>query len=140
MRNVILEGNTRIKTEKLTADLELHSGKPFMTAVREADKNRMLLKYGSIGFIDARIVCEPRFTKQLGVVDLIYKIEEREPFMMDELRIKGNGQTNEKVIQHEAVMGRHLPGEKRIRNRIEIFHGQPTALGYSLNDSGKDWT
>jgi hypothetical protein len=58
-----------------------------MMAVRDSDKKRMLLKYAAIGFIDAQIACEPRFTNQLGIVDLVYKIEEREPFMMEELRI-----------------------------------------------------
>ena len=87
VRNVIIEGNTKIKTEALRKDLELHSGKPFMMAVRDADKNRMLIKYGEIGCIDAQIECEPRFTDQLGVVDLVYKIEEREPFMLGELKI-----------------------------------------------------
>ena len=90
VRNVIIEGNTKIKTEKLTEDLELHSGKPFMMAVRDADKNRMLLKYGEIGCIDAQIDCEPRFTNQLGVVDLVYKIEEGEPYLLGELEIEGN--------------------------------------------------
>ena len=88
VRNVIIEGNTKLKTEKLQEDLELHSGKPFMMAVKEADKNRMLIKYGEIGCIDAQIACEPRFTNQLGVVDLVYKIEEHEPFMLGELKIQ----------------------------------------------------
>jgi RNA polymerase sigma factor (sigma-70 family) len=79
VRNVIIEGNTRLATEKLCEDLELHSGKPFVMAVKDADKNRMLIKYGEIGFIDAQITCEPRFTDQLGVLDLVYKIEENTP-------------------------------------------------------------
>ncbi len=93
VRNVIIEGNTKIKTETLRKDLELHSGKPFILAVREADKNRMLIKYGEIGCIDAEIDCEPRFTDQSGVVDLLYKIEEHEPYMLGELRIVGNART-----------------------------------------------
>ena len=56
-----------------------------MLAVRDADKNRMLIQYGEIGCIDAQIKCEPRFTDQLGVVDLVYSIEEREPFSLGEL-------------------------------------------------------
>jgi outer membrane protein insertion porin family len=44
VRNVIIEGNKKIKTEALRKDLELHSGKPFLMAVREADKNRMYIK------------------------------------------------------------------------------------------------
>ena len=134
VRNVIIEGNTKLKTEKLREDLELHSGKPFMMAVKEADKNRMLLKYGEIGCIDAQIVCEPRFTNQLGVVDLVYKIEEHEPFMLGELQIQGNGRTKDKVIRREAVMAGLLPGEVLDKNRIEIFERRLMGLGYFMND------
>ncbi len=134
VRNVIIEGNTKLKTEKLRDDLELHSGKPFMMAVKEADKNRMLIKYGEIGCIDAQIVCEPRFTNQLGVVDLVYKIEEHEPFMLGELKIQGNGRTKDKVIRREAVMAGLLPGEVLDKNRIEIFRRRLMGLGYFMND------
>ena len=38
VRNVIIEGNTKIKTAALTEGMELHSGKPFLQAVRDADE------------------------------------------------------------------------------------------------------
>ena len=110
VRNVVIEGNSKIKTETLRKDLELHSGKPFIMAVREADKTRMLIQYGEIGCIDAEIGCEPRFTDQPGIVDLVYKIEEREPYLLGELRIVGNARTKDKVIRREAVMAGLLPG------------------------------
>ena len=134
VRNVVIEGNTKLKTEKLQDGLELHSGKPFMMAVKEADKTRMLIKYGEIGCIDAQIVCEPRFTNQLGVVDLVYKIEEHEPFMLGDLKIRGNGRTKDKVIRREAVMAGLLPGEVLDKNRIEIFRSRLQGLGYFMND------
>ena len=56
VRNLIIEGNSKLKTEKLCEGLELHSGKPFTMAVKEADKNRMQLKYTEIGHINAQIV------------------------------------------------------------------------------------
>jgi outer membrane protein insertion porin family len=134
VRNVILEGNSKIKGETLRADLELHSGKPFMMVVRDADKNRMLLKYGDIGCIDAQITVEPRFTNQLGVVDLVYKIEEGEPYTLAELRVQGNTRTRDKVIRREAVQAGLLPGELLDRNRIEIFRRRLMTLGYFMND------
>jgi outer membrane protein insertion porin family len=134
VRNLIIEGNTKIKTEKLTDNLELHSGKPFMMKVKEADKNRMLLKYGEIGCIDAQIVSEPRFTNELGVVDLVYKIEEHEPYMLGELRIQGNARTKDKVIRREAVMAGLLPGEVLDKNRMILFERRLKQLGYFMND------
>ena len=76
---MIIEGNTSIGSDELRKDLELHSGKPFSRAMKEADKNRILLMYGAIDFIDAQITSEPRFLSERGVVDLVYKIEENEP-------------------------------------------------------------
>jgi outer membrane protein insertion porin family len=134
VRNVIIEGNRRIKTDALRKDLELLSGKPFMLAVRDADKNRMLIQYGEIGCIDAQIKCEPRFTDQLGVVDLVYSVEEREPFSLGELQIVGNDRTKEKVIRREAVMAGLLPGEVLDKNRIELFRRRLMSLGYFMND------
>ncbi len=137
VRNVIIEGNTKIKTEKLREGLELHSGKPFVMATREADKNRMLIKYAEIGCIHAQIVCEPRFTNELGVVDLVYKIQEGEPFMLDELRIPGSGRTQEKLIPREAVSASLLPLEVLDKNRIEIFRRRLMQLGYFINDPNR---
>jgi outer membrane protein insertion porin family len=134
VRNAILEGNSKIKSETLKSDLELHSGRPFMMAVRDADKNRMLLKYGEIGCIDAQIIVEPRFTNQLGVVDLVYKIEEGEPYTLAELRVQGNTRTRDKVIRREAVQAGLLPGEVLDRNRIELFRRRLMTLGYFMND------
>jgi outer membrane protein insertion porin family len=134
VRNLIIEGNTKIKTETLRKDLELHSGKPFIMAVREADKTRMLIKYGEIGCIDAEINCEPRFTDQTGVVDLMYKIEEHEGYMLADLQIKGNSRTRDKVIRREAVMAGLLPGEILDKTRVELFRRRLMGLGYFMHD------
>src|SRR5262249_15832020 len=99
-----------------------------------ADKRRLYIKYGEIGCIDAQIECEPRFTNQLGVVDLVYRIEEHEPFRLAELVIEGNARTKDKVIRRDAVMAALLPGEVLDKNRIEIFRRRLSALGYFMNN------
>ena len=135
VRNVIIEGNTKIKTEKLREDLELHSGKPFMMAVREADKNRMLIKYGEIGCIDAQIVVrapvhQPARRRRSRVQDR----GARAVSCWASCEIQGNGRTKDKVIRREAVMAGLLPGEVLDKNRIEIFRRRLMALGYFMND------
>ncbi len=129
VRNVVIEGNTRLKTETLRQDLELHSGKPFTMVLREADKNQMLIKYGQIGCIDAHIEVEPRFTDQLDVVDLVYKIEDGEPYLLGELQFAGNGRPSEQIFRRDAVMARLLPREVLDKTRIEIFRQHLTNLG-----------
>ncbi len=130
VRDVIIEGNNKIKTAVLKDDLELHSGKPFLQAVRDADKARMLIKYNEIGCIDTAIDGSPRWTNQPGIVNLVYKIEEGEPYLLGELRIQGNSRTRDKVIRREAVQAGLLPGEVLDKNRIEIFQKRLAALGY----------
>jgi outer membrane protein insertion porin family len=134
VRNVIIEGNSKIKTDVLMKDLELHSGKPFMMAVRDADRNRMLIKYNELGCIKTNIMVEPRFTNQDGVVDLVYKIEEGEPFLLGELRIVGNARTRDQVLRREANQAGLLPGEVLDKNRIEIFRRRLASLGYFQNN------
>ena len=92
VRNVILHGNSDIDTEELRKDLELQSGMPFSAALRDADKNRMLFKYNKIGCIDVQIRCEPQFTNQPGVVDLVYKFEDVEPYLLSELKVRAKAQ------------------------------------------------
>ncbi len=139
VRNLIFEGNKKIKTAELREGLQLHSGKPFLDGVREADLKLMKSRYGALGCIDTQINFEPRFTNELGVVDLVYKIEEGEPYLVGELLIKGNTRTKDKVIRREAVMAGLLPGEILDQNRIDLFQRRLQSLGYFHNspDMGK---
>ncbi len=103
VRKVILQGNSKLNTPKLMDDLELHSGKPYLVNVRDADKNRILIKYNEIGCIDTEVGVEPRFTSEPGVVDLLYTIREGEPYLLGVLDIEGNDRTKDKVIRREAM-------------------------------------
>jgi outer membrane protein insertion porin family len=137
VRKVIIEGNSKIKTEALMADMQLHSGKPYLLTMRDADKNRILIQYNAIGCIDTEVGVEPRFTSDRGVVDLLYRINEGEPFLLGELEIDGNDRTRDKVIRREAVQAGLLPGEILDKNRLEIYKRRLTMLGYFANDPQK---
>ena len=121
VRNLVFEGNAKIKTNELREGLQLHSGKPFLDALREADLKLMMARYNALGCIKTQIDYEPKFTNQLGVVDLVYKIDEGEPFLVGELKIVGNTRTKDKVIRRESRDGgpaaRRGPGQEPARNR-----------------------
>ena len=114
--------------------MELHSGKPFLDSVRDADKNRLLAKYYEIGCIEAEVVIEPKFTEQHGVVDLVYKIEEKDSYLLGELEIRGNARTKDKVLRREAVQAGLLPGEVLDKNRIDMYKRRLGSLQYFGND------
>ena len=64
------------------------------------------------------------------MVDLVYRIEEGEPYLLGELIVRGNERTKDKVIRREAAMAGLLPGEVLNMNRIEIFK-ERLGVGYS---------
>ncbi|MGA8349665.1 MAG: POTRA domain-containing protein, partial [Isosphaeraceae bacterium] len=51
VRNLIFEGNQKIKTAELREGLQLHSGKPFLDGVREGDLKLMASRYNALGCI-----------------------------------------------------------------------------------------
>jgi RNA polymerase sigma factor (sigma-70 family) len=139
VRKVIIEGNTEIKTEELREDLELRSGKPYVKSFNEADKNRMLIKYGELGFIDAQIVCEPRFTNELGVVDLVYKVEENGPSFFSESTVRANHSS--KKPPAPIISAIHFVGDETIPSaytfdRIATRAGQPLDRNWIQADVG----
>ena len=99
----------------------------------------MIAKYNEIGCIDTQILPEPKYTDEPGVVDIVYRIEEGEPYTFGELKILGNERTKDKVLRRESVMAGLLPGEPLDANRIEIAKKRLGNLGYFLHapDQGK---
>ncbi len=115
VRNAIIEGNTKLETAVLKAGLKLHSGRPYLQSVRDADKNRMLMKYSEIGYIDAHVAVEPKVTNESGVIDLVYKIQEGAPHLLGELKIEGSARTRNRVIDRgpdSTAPGRSSPGNR----------------------------
>ena len=130
VRKLVFEGNKKIPTEKLLEGMTLHSGQPFRDTMRDADRKTLISKYYSIGCIDTQILPEPKVTDEVGVVDLVYKIEEGETYYLGFLEVRGNERTRDKVIRREAVMAGLLPGEVLDLNRLETFRKRLDGLQY----------
>src|SRR4051794_14343455 len=133
VRNVAFEGNKKISTEALKQGLAMHSGQAILDTLKEADRKSLIAKYNDIGCIDTQIIPDPRLTDQPGVVDLLYRIEEGEPYLLGELKIRGNERTRDKVIRREAANAGLLPGEVLNLNRLEAYKNRLNALGYFVN-------
>ena len=134
VRNISFEGNEKIPTAKLREGLTLHSGQPILDSVKEADRKNLVAKYNEIGCIDTQIMPEPRYTDEIGVVDIVYHVQEGEPYILGELKIVGNERTREKVVRREAVMAGLLPGEPLDANRIQIFKQRLAGTGFFQNN------
>ncbi|WP_165068332.1 BamA/OMP85 family outer membrane protein [Paludisphaera rhizosphaerae] len=130
VRNLIFEGNKQIQEEQLRQGLALHSGQPFLDAVRDNDRNTMLKQYYELGCIKTQINAEPRFTNEPGIVDLVYKIEESTAFNLGEIKIRGNSRTRSDVILREFWQAGLVPGEVLDKNRMEMAQKRLANLSY----------
>ena len=130
VRDIIFEGNEKLTEEQLRDGLALHSNVPFNDNLREADRKAIETKYFQIGCIDTRILPEPRYVNERGVIDLLYRIEEGKPYILGQLIVKGNARTRDKVIRREADMAGLLPGEPLDPTRIELYRKRLGNLRY----------
>lgn len=139
VREIRFEGNQKLATAALREGLVLHSGQPFSDALRTLDAASLRSKYSRIGCIDIQIAPEPTFTATPGVVDLVYKVEEGDQYILGKIEIKGNARTREKVIRREFVQSGLLPGEPLDGTRIEGAKQRLGNLQYFVTapDQGK---
>ena len=137
VRNIKFEGNKLIPTEQLREGMVMHSGQPFSDELREADRKKLEEKYGEIGCIDAQIEAERRYADpehQPGVIDLVYHIQEGEPYLLGHLFIRGNARTKDSVLRREAEMAGLVPGEPLNLTRVETYKKRLVNLRYFVVD------
>ena len=130
VRNISFEGNKRIPEAQLREGLVLHSGQPILDSLREADRKKLMSRYQALGCIDTQILPDSRYTDKPGVVDLVYKIEEGEPYFVGFFDVFGNERTRDKVIRREAAMAGILPGEPLDATRIDTLKKRLGNTGY----------
>ena len=122
VRNVIIEGNSKIKTEELregpgaALGQAVHDGGARSRQEPDADQVRR----DRLHRRSDRLSSPGSPTSSASSISCT-RSRKREPFMLGELEIQGNGRTKDKVIRREAVMAGLLPGEVLDKNRIEIF-------------------
>jgi outer membrane protein insertion porin family len=87
VRNVQVVGNEVFHTDPLLEALTLKPNKPFSNAEMQKDLNLLRDLYGSQGRIFAQVDANPRFVEEPGQIDLIYKIQEGEPFRVGQINV-----------------------------------------------------
>lgn len=137
VREIQFDGNKLLTEAQLRDGLVLHSGQAFSDTVFDVDRKSLEGKYGEIGCIDAQIDVERKYVdpaKQPGLVDLVYHIQEGDPYLLGELRFQGNARTKDSVLRREAEMAGLVPGEPLNMKRVEIFKKRLENLNYFIKD------
>ena len=134
VRKIIIEGNKQIPEEKLREGMMVKVGQPYNEGMRESDNQALLTKYWGLGCIDTRIEKDQKITDEPGMVDVVYHIEEGNPYILGQIIIRGNARTKDKVLRREALMAGLLPGEVLDKNRLETYKKRLGNLGYFVKD------
>ncbi len=138
INNVSFEGNKKISTSKLEGVLKLKKGMAYNEPIKELDLKSIQIEYNEIGCIKTQVVPTRKATdNKQGLVDIIWRIEEGEPFDLGEIIVRGNDRTQDRVIRREANMAGLVPQQPFNRNRMELFRQRLANLGYFQNNPEK---
>ena len=92
-------GNAAIATEELNGLLGSHVGETVKRPQVDADVKAIQERYGSLGYIDAKVRAVRVFSEKPGFVRITIEIEEGEQFRVGRVAVRGNARTKDKVVR-----------------------------------------
>ncbi len=108
VRSIQMKGNEKFTAEQLAEGFKLAAGQPFYQSKMQHDVKKVEDKYGAIGHIKRKVNADVRFRNEPGEVDVVYAIDEGDPYYVGQIFITGNTVTKDSVIRREL---RLYPGE-----------------------------
>jgi outer membrane protein assembly factor BamA len=120
-------GNKLFSSSELTQVLKAKEGKPYSQEKTERDKMMITTKYLNKGYLGCEVIPEVTFKKEQGAVNITYKITEGDVYSIDNIYIRGNTYTKEKVIRRELEFkeGEILDYSKIMKSIYKLYQ-----LGY----------
>jgi outer membrane protein assembly factor BamA len=121
---ILFQGNTKLSDQQLRKDFQLTEGKYFDSEAVQHDVKQIIRAYSPLGYVydpnstdqaylqvgkaqypwTAKLV----YHKEPGTLDLVYEISEGRPFRLGNIHLKGNDNTQDKVVDREL---RVQPGQ-----------------------------
>jgi len=102
MRNVVVEGATRLRTPQVRALIDIKTGDVY--SKDKIEKSRTILKeyLGSLGYVDVTVELQPTRDPDKPFVDLLITIREGQLAFTGEVIVKNNKLTKSEVILREV--------------------------------------
>ena len=123
-------GLTRYSEEDVKSKSELPvMGVPAGEKTLADAAHRIMVAVGSgdLGLADTRVDVKRIPTEEDGVVDIVFKVTEGVPVVINEVKIRGNDYTKDKVIRREIALG---PGDRMLADRAERSQKRLENLDY----------
>ena len=125
--DVLLSGNKVFKDEELLPSITLKKGEIFSEKKLEDSKRVLQSFYAGKGYIFASIRYEMETLEKEKVANFSFIIREDELAYIDEIIIRGNTKTKDKVIRRELLV---KPGERFDGEKIKKSRQKLNNLGY----------
>ncbi|HVJ68425.1 MAG TPA: BamA/TamA family outer membrane protein, partial [Caulifigura sp.] len=128
VRNIEIQGNAVVKRDALIAKRQLNPGDMFNARFLRKDVEHMKGKYDELGRLFAKVQPTPRFLEQTGTVDIVYQIDEDQPYRIGSINVHVRGDhphSQENVVRNQVnpfiKPGRLASGEdiRLARNRLQ---------------------
>jgi outer membrane protein insertion porin family len=126
VRSVELAGVERFSPALLKKQMALQPGKVYEGDKVRSDVRLIQDTYGEVGYVDAFVRPVIDFGEEPGIVDVTFKVEEREQIRVGRIRIEGNRLTQDKVIRRAL---RFYPEEPINTKLIDRAHRRLEGLG-----------
>ena len=94
-----IRGNAALNTEELAALLVSRVGETVKRPQVDADAKAVQERYGSLGYIDAKVRAVRVFSDKPGFVRITIEIEEGGQFRIGRVAVRGNTRTKDKVVR-----------------------------------------
>lgn len=136
---VTLEGNKTFDTmvifdtmvtkngQKFSVGLSMGPGAVFSPRGLARDREGIEDFYGTRGYIEARVAPQRIPNIEKGTIDILYRIDEGQKQYVEQIMIRGNTKTKDKVIRRELAV---YPGEVFDMLRVKISTNRLAGLNY----------
>ena len=133
VQSLQIEGESLFTEEELRQKLKLKEGGPFFLDAVDKDTYQIRLVYGEQGYIAAAVKEKHSFSSEGAKVDISFKIDEKDRFYIEKVKISGNDKTRDNVIRRQVTFN---PGEKLNTEKIRDTQRRLTNTGYFDMESG----
>ena len=133
VRSLEIDGESLFTDAELKQKLKLKEGGPFFLDAVEKDTYQIRLAYGEQGYIGAAVKEKHSFSSEGAKADVSFKIEEKDRFYIEKVKISGNDKTRDNVIRRQVTFN---PGEKLDTEKIRDTQRRLTNTGYFDMESG----
>lgn len=119
IRNIEFVGNRVIPEDKLRDKMKVKPNDFYNKRFVDVDQEKMVAQYGELGRIFAAVEPHPKTFEEPGIVDLVYVINEDQPYRIGPIHVHINGEhphTKESVVLTKLTF---KPGELASRAKIK---------------------